>query len=235
MSMGLYHRGHMPTSLLPYPALYSSPYALNYKGIAYKTVWLEYREIEPLSKEIGAAPTSNKRDGCPHYALSMVHDTSTGNPRRGCLGLDKIALYLDATYPDTPRLMPVGTIGLHRAFEDARNAAITPVYPFALPPSNARLNPASEASPFENLVPTGEKQAVELKEGFGKMDEWVRANGEGGAYLMGEAPCFADIWMASYVLWIKQVMPERWEEIKEWHGGRWATLLGNTEKYESIV
>ncbi|KAJ6530958.1 hypothetical protein DFH09DRAFT_1183768 [Mycena vulgaris] len=229
------------------PNTWKIRYALNYKGIAYKTVWLEYPEIEPLSKEIGAAPTSNKRDGRPHYTLPMIHDPSTGTVVSDST---KIALYLDATYPDTPRLMPMGTIGLHRAFEDAGNAAITPLYPFALPPTNARLNPASEVyfrrtreeawgvTPFENLVPTGEKQVVEwakLKEGFGKMDEWVRANGEGGAYLMGEAPCFADIWMASYVLWIKLVMPERWEEIKEWHGGRWATLLGNMEKYESVV
>jgi hypothetical protein len=53
-------------------------YSLNYKGIPYKTVWLEYEEIEPFSKRLGALPTSNKPDGRPHYTLPMIHDPATG-------------------------------------------------------------------------------------------------------------------------------------------------------------
>ncbi|KAJ6530937.1 hypothetical protein DFH09DRAFT_994320 [Mycena vulgaris] len=221
-------------------------YALNYKGIPYKTVWLEYPEIEPFSKEIGAAPTRKKPDGRPHYTLPMIHDPSTGAVVSDST---KIAVYLDVTYPDTPPLMPAGTVGLHRAFEDAVNPLLSSVFPYAVPGTNTKLNPVSEAyfrrtrealwgKTLEDLVPTGAEHVagwVKLNEGFGKLDEWIRANGDGSAYLMGDAPCYADMVIAGYVIWIKLVIPDRWEEIKEWHGGRWETLLQNMEKYASVV
>ncbi|KAJ6534997.1 hypothetical protein B0H19DRAFT_1184670 [Mycena capillaripes] len=228
------------------PNLWKTRYALNFKGIPYKTVWLEYPEIEPLCCEIGAAPTSNKLDGRPHYTLPVIHDLSTGAVISDST---KIASYLDATYPDKPLLMPAGTVALHRAFEDAAHALIAPLYPYGLPPSQAKLNPASAeyfrrtreerwGKTLENLAPKGEEDAIQwkkLKDGFGKIDEWILANGPGGRYVMGDAPCYADMWVAAYILWIKLVLPDRWEEVKLWHEGRWAKLLLEMKKYETVV
>ncbi|KAJ7483558.1 hypothetical protein FB451DRAFT_1234964 [Mycena latifolia] len=59
------------------PNTWKTRYALNFKGIPYKTSWVEYPDIEPLSREVGAAPTRNKPDGRPHYTLPMIHDPST--------------------------------------------------------------------------------------------------------------------------------------------------------------
>ncbi|KAJ7121542.1 hypothetical protein C8R44DRAFT_831646 [Mycena epipterygia] len=226
------------------PNTWKTRYALNYKGIPYKTVWVEYPEIEALSKELGAAPTTTKPDGRPHYTLPMIQDPSTGAVVSDST---KIAVYLDATYPDAPRLMPPRTEGLFRAFEAAATASIAPILPYGLPASNARLNPVSEAyyrstreanyrTTMEDMTPKGEADVVawgKLKEGFGKMDEWVRAGG--GEYLMGDTPCYADLWMAGYVLWIKLVLPDKWKDVESWHEGRWATLLRNLEKYELAV
>ncbi|KAE9402968.1 hypothetical protein BT96DRAFT_956119 [Gymnopus androsaceus JB14] len=75
------------------PNVWKIRYALNYKGIAYKTVWLEYPDIE--------LPTVHHPS---HY------DNSTGTA---------IAEYLDKTYPSTPRLIPQGTHALQGAFRDA--------------------------------------------------------------------------------------------------------------------
>jgi hypothetical protein len=43
----------------------SSPvrYALNYKKLPYKTVWLEIHEIEPFAKKLGAKATKVKPNG----------------------------------------------------------------------------------------------------------------------------------------------------------------------------
>ena len=43
----------------------SSPvrYALNYKNLPYKTVWIEYHEIEPVAKKLGAKGTKLKPNG----------------------------------------------------------------------------------------------------------------------------------------------------------------------------
>jgi glutathione S-transferase len=145
--------------------------------------------------------------------------------------------------------MPSGTAGLNCAFEDAAHALITGIYPYALPASHAKMNPTSAAyfrrtreeswgKTLENLTPKGEEDAVEwkkLKDGFGKVDEWIRANGESSRFIMGDVLCYADMWMAAYALWIKLVLPDRWEELSSWHEGRWARLLQEMEKYETVV
>ncbi|KAJ6581661.1 hypothetical protein B0H19DRAFT_1018673 [Mycena capillaripes] len=220
--------------------------ALNYKGLPYKTVWLEYLEIEPLSKNIGAPPTTNKPDGRPHYTLPMIHDLSTGAVVSDS---NKIAAYLDETYPNTPRLLPVGTIGMHLAFQDAASALFAPLWKFAIPAMSTKLNPVSEAYfrfhqeaafsvKMEDITPTGEMHVLEwqkVKDSLGKIDEWFRANGEGNVYLMGNTACYADLWMAAHLAMIKSVLPDKWEEMKGWHDGRWARLSYNMEKHEAAV
>lgn len=42
-------------------------YALNYKKLPYKTVWLEAHEIEPVAKKVGAKPTKVKPNGCASF------------------------------------------------------------------------------------------------------------------------------------------------------------------------
>ncbi|KAJ7321016.1 hypothetical protein DFH08DRAFT_889794 [Mycena albidolilacea] len=228
------------------PNLWKSRYALNFKGIPYTTVWLEYPEIEEKCKEIGASPTRNKPDGRPHYTLPMIHDLATGAVISDSA---KIAAYLDATYPDKPMLMPAGTAGLHRAFEDAAHALISPIYPYGLPAAHKNLNPVSAeyfrrtrevawGKTLEDLTPKGDEDAVEwkkLKDGFGKLDEWIRVNGPESPYFMGDTPCYADLWTAAYVMWIRLVLPGKWEEVKSWHEGRWAKLLKGLEEYETVL
>ncbi|KAF7320563.1 hypothetical protein HMN09_00140300 [Mycena chlorophos] len=66
------------------PHTLKSRYALNFKGLEYTTMWLEYPEIEDACKAIGGKPTRNKPDGTPLYTLPMIHDLNTGaqsNPR----------------------------------------------------------------------------------------------------------------------------------------------------------
>ncbi|KAJ7818321.1 hypothetical protein B0H14DRAFT_2373211 [Mycena olivaceomarginata] len=222
-----------------------SRYALNFKRVPYKTVWLEYPEIEGRCKEIGAPPSGVKPDGRPHFTLPVIQDLSTGAVISDS---SKIAAYLDATYPDRPRLMPPGTTGLHRAFEDAARTQLDPISRYGPPASHKNLNPLSaeyfrrtrEATwgkTLEELTPKGEEDAVEwkkLEDGFGKLDEWIRANGEGSSYFMGDALTYADIFLAAYVHWIRLVLPEKWDEIKLWHQGRWAKLLKGLGDYETV-
>jgi len=44
-------------------------YALNYKRLPYKTVWVEFHEIEPVAKKVGAKPTRLKPNG---WVLSLT-------------------------------------------------------------------------------------------------------------------------------------------------------------------
>jgi hypothetical protein len=80
---------------------------LNYKGLAYKTEWIEYPDIADLCKKIGAEPTMIRKDGRPYYSLPVIQD-----PKTGAVISDsaRIAEYLDETYPDTPKVFPAGAL-----------------------------------------------------------------------------------------------------------------------------
>ncbi|KAJ7679203.1 hypothetical protein DFH06DRAFT_506831 [Mycena polygramma] len=238
------------TSTLPIPwsgNTWKTRYALNYKGIPYKTVWVEYSEIEVRSKEVGASPTRKKPDGSPNWTLPMIHDLSTGAV---VADSTKIAEYLDATYPNTPRLMPLGTAGLFRSFEAAALALLAPtLYQYVIPGTHDVLFPPGQAAlrrkreamfgkKMEDIAPRGEEDVVEwgkVKDVFSTMNEWIRVSGEGSAYIMGDAPCYVDLWMAAYLQWVRQALPDKWEDMKLWHGGRWSMLMSNFDNYETVV
>ncbi|KAJ7616675.1 hypothetical protein FB45DRAFT_934725 [Roridomyces roridus] len=222
------------------PNLWKIRYALNFKGIPYTTVWVEYPDVEAQCKELGGAPTTTKPDGSgrPHYTLPMIYDQSTGAVVTDSMN---IVTYLDATYPSLPRLMSPNTAGLQHAFDAAANALMTPIYPYILPGAYKILNPSSAeyfgrtrkakwGKPLEELTPRGAADEIEwkkLKDGFGKIDQWIRVNGDGGKgkYLMGETISYADMWIGSFV---------QWDDVKTWHEGRWAGLLKDLEMYETV-
>ncbi|KAJ7263876.1 hypothetical protein C8J57DRAFT_1070260 [Mycena rebaudengoi] len=220
-------------------------YSLNYKSIPYKTVWLEYEEIEPVSKRLGAAPTSNKPDGGPHYTLPMIHDPTTGAVVSESI---KIAEYLDKAYPDTPRMLPAGTAAFQRVFEEYVGSLLVGTLGwYARPAAHAKLNPVSKeyfrrtrealyGKTFEEFTPKGDehvKSMQKIKDALGKIDGWMKLNGPNSSYIMGDTISFADVWMVSYLKWI-QLVPDLWEEIKLWHDGRWQSLLQDFEKYATV-
>ncbi|KAJ7735703.1 hypothetical protein B0H16DRAFT_1326996 [Mycena metata] len=220
-------------------------YALNFKGIPHRTVFLEYLEIEPLLKKIGAKPTS---ETFPHYTLPVIYDPSTNTVVSDSI---EIARYLDATYPHSPRLIPKGTTAFHYAFTDTIVATLAqPLLAYNLPASLPFLNPASQSyfrrtreelfggRRLEDVTPTGAAHVVEwlnVKESFGRVDGWIRKNSR-GRFVMGDTICYADFIVAGFLRWTKLVLSrDKWEDILSWHDGRWANLMKEMEKYDAVL
>lgn len=88
---------------------------MNIKGIPYKTVWLEYLEIEDTFKKAGIAPTGT-RAGKPLYTCPGLVDPNTGAAIADSF---TIAEYIEKTYPDPskPTLFPPGTRTLQVYFQ----------------------------------------------------------------------------------------------------------------------
>lgn len=217
-------------------------YALNFKGIVYRTEWVEYPDIEALSKRIGAPPTGKWPDSTSYYSLPAIYDPST---KKAVSDSAEIAKYLDETYPDTPTLFPTGTVALQTLFLDwAWDNVGFPLSKQLAVASCSCLNPASQSyyrekrewqvgAPLEALKT--EQNWAALEEGLGKLKGYYEANGEGNDGLLGgEQITFADLQIVSYFAWVRVVSPEVWDKVKGLHGGQWAKVLEHFETYEAV-
>ncbi|KAF8555991.1 hypothetical protein OG21DRAFT_1410007 [Imleria badia] len=226
------------------PNTWKTRYALNIKGVPYKTEWVEYPDIEALAKKIGALPTSTRADGTPYYTLPIINDPNTGKVIADSF---LIAEYLDATYPDGNTLFPPGTKPLVAAFEGGIVSALggigllqLAVSCYVLNPSSAeyfrRTREAKFGQKIEEFSPEGPKRDADIakgKEGFDAIDGWL-AKSE-GKFVLGDTISYADGVLAGWLTWIK-ITNAIWKDVATWHNGRWATYLENVEKagYASV-
>lgn len=233
-------------------------YALNFKGIPYRTEWVEYPEIEKVCKEIGAKPTDTNPDGTPLYTFPVIHDPSTNTVLSDSL---PIAEYLEKTYPDHPKLFPPGTRGFHAAFAAAymstlhRTGALWNLVALGActgltPRSEAyfrqtffRRSRDGEATPIEELAGSEgserkEENWREVEAAWVKIGEWYEVVG-GGPFLMGgDTPCYADMELAGWLMWARQAWgkdSKDWKRMQEMDGGRWGRFMEAFEKYGAVV
>lgn len=220
---------------------------MNYKGIPFKTEWVEFPDIEPVLKKIGGAPTEKKKDGSDRYTLPAIHDDKTG---KVIVDSEAIALYLDNTYPDTPKLFPSG---LHAAITMQRTFFSTnfPVWGIVLPAVGNILNARSEeysrrrreevfGKKLEELASPGPLRDAEwtkVKEGLERVAEVYDKNGEGKVFFFGDVFTFADACTVGYVLCLQIALgaeSEEWKSVANWSGGRWGKLLEETKKWYAV-
>ncbi|KAL5532181.1 hypothetical protein ACEPAF_5745 [Sanghuangporus sanghuang] len=230
------------------PNTFKTRISLKYKGVPYKTEWVEYPDIEPTLKKLSGAPTSKKDDGRDHYTLPAIHDSATG---RVITDSTKIAEYLDATYPDKPLLFPPGSRASVATLEYVFMQTIAKLSPILLPESNYRLNESSEAyfrstreqsfgKKLEELAPTGlARDAIwkEVKEGLDRLAEFYDKNGEDKLFYLADTFSFADAVVIGFLLWIKIILgvdSAEWKALASWCDGRWAKLVESTKELHVV-
>jgi glutathione S-transferase len=230
------------------PNTWKTRLALNFKGIPYHTEWLEYPEIEPLCKRIGAPPTGTKKtDGTtPHYTLPVIKDDSTGAVISDSWN---IAVYLDKTYPDLPLLFPGGTKPLQAAFENVwldalmthGMAVFLPRVPeVALNPPSAeyfiRTRSADFGKPLAEVAPTGTAKEKHFSDWQKQLSKAARLYGlSDGPFLLGETVSYADLIAGSFALWMKMTAtPEDWAVLGKWHDGLLSKVAEGVEKYKKV-
>lgn len=224
-------------------------FALNLKGLAYKTEWIHYPDIEAFCLKIGAKASDVKQDGRPHYTLPVIYDPST---KLVISDSPVIVQYLDKQYPNTPKLFPYGTQGLIYAFGAASGPPIGHnIYRLLVFGVWKILEPASQpyfratreltfGAKLEDIVPSyGEEKAWKaLEDGFQLVSSWYDANAEGSLFIFGDSITFADVIIAGRLIWARVTFGEdskEWATIAGWQNGRWGKFLKNFEKYETVV
>ncbi|KAH7921616.1 hypothetical protein BV22DRAFT_1132124 [Leucogyrophana mollusca] len=215
-------------------------YALGYKNLPFTTVWIEFPDIEPRMKALGATPSPKSPT---RYTLPVIEDTKTSAVVMDSLA---IAAYLDRTYPDTPSLLPQSNSDSAAKDSDATNDA--PASPASLAALTTALS-ALASSPHMHTTPTQRSKNLQkwekfgsaawseenwraLEDAWGVVDGWYAAAGQRDQYLLGPTPTHADFALAAQLKSFQLLLtPQEWARVCAWHGGRWAALLGAVEEW----
>ncbi|KAF9554754.1 hypothetical protein CPC08DRAFT_712671 [Agrocybe pediades] len=233
------------------PNMWKARFCLNYKGLAHKTEWVDYCDIQEHSKKLNIKPTGKNPDGSDFHSFPAIYDPKTGVYLADSF---QIAVYLDKTYPDTPAIFPNNTIGLQAAFEGIFMASIGPFLGFTLYDTWAVQLPVSHdyvrkkfegifgGMPLEEIAPKGDRAIEEwkkLEEAFGKVEGLFKATDEVGPFVLGDRVSWGDIVVASFLIYFKRLWggtekDEQWRNISTWQGGRWAALLDKLDAYTAI-
>ncbi|TCD64129.1 hypothetical protein EIP91_004510 [Steccherinum ochraceum] len=215
--------------------------ALNYKGIKYRTEWVEYPDIEPVLKKLGAPSTGIKADGVtPRYTIPTIYDPSTKTVLADSW---KIVEYLDKTYPNIPALFLPATRGLTVAFKDAAILLMGgTLYSLYVLQIHLNMNEGSKAYQrknnedkynlkLEEIAPPGsevaEKYWAKLSAGLTKVAGWFKVNGD-TPFLGGDVPCYADVLLASWLISPKSIWgedSEEWKRLAALDDGRWGRFV----------
>lgn len=225
-------------------------FTLNYKGIPYRTEWIEYPEIAPLLTSLGVE--ANPPPTPFPFTLPAIYDPRT---RIAMMDSIKIARYLDETYPDTPVLLPPETRVFQHAFQDALSSAVhAKLIPLLICACVTKLNPPSEAyfreareitfgCKVEELSPPEKRpeQWAVVEKGFGVLASWFGAAGDDRLLLMGGGPAgdascvrHADISIAGLLIWVRAIygeQSEEWRRVEGFDGGRWKRFLDFFEQW----
>ncbi len=186
-----------------------------------------------------------RNTGEPTYTVPFIVDPSTG---RAISESFAIAKYLDATYSDTPRLVPEGTEALQAAYVVAWDSQTGGCTRFVVPKTFGILNEASQiffresrerifGKKIEELLPHGDEAKevwAQYEAGLGKI---ARCYPEKDIWAMGVSPSFADFVAGGEIYWIRLLLgtdSEEWKALVGWHGGRWGKLEEALRKYATV-
>ncbi|KAH6893701.1 hypothetical protein BKA70DRAFT_1389589 [Coprinopsis sp. MPI-PUGE-AT-0042] len=197
-------------------------FCLAYKGLEHRTEWVEFPDVAAVCKEKGIGATGSWKDGSPYYSLPAIIDDhkGTGVAPTAVSESFEIAKYLDATYPETKRLvfLPFARIFFPRA------ATI-------LNPASKEYFSKKRAAQFFDANSLDDVQ-VKSAEEEGKIWDDFREGWNEGPWVLGDTISFADLVVALYLVTLQRVFGQQskeWQELRVLNGGRWGRLFDETQ------
>lgn len=218
-------------------------YSLCFKKLEFTTVWVNLPDIKALYEKHGIPASSTNPDGSPYYTVPLIHDLSTGAVVSESL---VIAKYLDAAYPDAPKLLPLGgeeSFVLHKVWVDVVRGKLAGLLPYIFPWAGTKMTPVNLAYVRDRprqlgapapVVKTDEQRAEEwgkVKASLEELDRWYG----GKQFVVGDTMSFADIQVGVWFVWMTKAIGEEsqeWKDVAAWNGGRWRKLVEGLKALE---
>ncbi|KAL5366220.1 hypothetical protein BJX96DRAFT_160609 [Aspergillus floccosus] len=212
------------------PVVWRIRLMLNYKRIPYRTIFLEFPDIEPTLKALGIPPSDSGT-----YTVPTIHHIPTNTH---IMDSPRIADFLESTYPDPP--LPL-TSDLGRKIEaQSRKVVGTTFSASVLPREMGILSPRAQAyfrrtreaalgHPLEDLLdPEREEQAWAAVDGaVREVGELMLTHKEEGPFILGPRPSSTDFFIAGALQSARTVHEAVFEKIVRYPGYR--------EIYEACV
>ncbi|KAJ4258896.1 hypothetical protein NW762_007983 [Fusarium torreyae] len=182
------------------PVAWKTRLMLNYKGISYKTIFLEFPDIEPTLKGLGIAPHDPSSGSHAKYTVPAIQHVPTNTY---IMDSKSIAEFLAKTYPEPP--LPL-TSELGSEIETKARSAMGPAFYFSVTPRELLiLSPRSQeyfrskserrlGNKLESLL-EGDKEEKAWEEVRDKMrgvGELMQTNKEDGPFILGARPSYTD-------------------------------------------
>ncbi|KAI0315816.1 hypothetical protein OF83DRAFT_1130174 [Amylostereum chailletii] len=229
------------------PFTWKTRYALNIKGIPYRTEWVDFPDVQSKMREIGAAPTGTRHDE-PLWTVPTIYDPATNTTVSDS---DAIAHYLDAQYPSTPALFPPGTAAMQKALVEFVVARLTygPMFPLCILDIHACFTPQVQGwfrprtekivgmSLEEFYEQDGKRKEMvrELLRTLDDLNRWIEVGD--GVFFGGEKPVNVDTALAAVLTCIERTTgedSELWKAIAKANDGRWARFMRAFEPWQTI-
>ncbi|KAJ8083595.1 hypothetical protein PM082_009470 [Marasmius tenuissimus] len=243
----LYDTGpsNFPTHLGCSPHARKIIFALNYKKLPFKLISIPFGSIEITAKSIGAAPTEASpfhTSGPPRYCVPFLHDTNN-NKNNVVSDSFAIAEYLDATYPDTPRLFAndhtAGVKELISAREKALRILMFPVFMRKIGPLYSDEQKgvfASRGMNLDTIASISQEEEVGLwAQGKNSFEE---VEGSLGDSVNHTVSVYADLALAALAWHIRCGYGEaskEWQELASWADGKMGQVTDAAVKYDSQI
>lgn len=233
------------------PNIWRIRFILNYKRLPYRTQWVEFSDVESVLRNIGAAPTSMRRDGMPVYTLPVIVDATRPGANPVVLSnANQIAEYLEVTYPARP-IFPEGSRALQSLFVHyLHEIFVKPLLPILVPLTHQTLPERTQAHfrggagpatpPPAQFTPQQREHAWRaVKDQFDFLASLLDKNAPpdgNGIVVMGRDVSYADFALCSVLIWVERVSPhDGWARIRQWNGERWVRLFASCQQYMDVL
>ncbi|EED13715.1 conserved hypothetical protein [Talaromyces stipitatus ATCC 10500] len=211
------------------PAVWRIRLMLNYKRIPYKTIFLEFPDIEPTLKELGVNPGKTVDGSQSKYTVPTIHHIPTNTYIMGSIA---IAQFLESTYPEP--LVPL-TSELGREIELKSRSLVGKTFSNSITPREIRiLSPRSQeyfrrtreaamGCPLEDMLldpKTEEQNWLAIDADMRAVGESMRTNKAEGPFVLGAQPTFTDFFLAGVLQSAKMVDEGVFQRITKYPGFR---------------